>query len=526
MKEWHADEHSTLLTRTTETGTDTDADAETPPTTTTTMNALRNTIRINNRYSSLRVCVSAPSTSTSSTSTRTSTSTSMIEATTLASRDDDDYNDDNNTTTNNSNSNNSNSNNNQPANIDIDIDIEEAIDRLGMGLFQYQVVLACGLCFASDAMEILLLGFLTAMLKGQWGLSERQTDSIVSVVFAGALLGTLLLTPLGDKWGRRPVFAIVASTISAFGMLTAVCHTYPQLLLARFVVGIGVGGLTVPYDALGEFMPATFRGPNVLSTSFFWTTSSLAVPLVAWLTLGHQGINSGSNSNSSNVVVVGTVFDAHRQGYRFFQDLAFHVYQLVFDEDHQGRKDLGELSKSNLHNQQLEGKAYVNVSVPGRPPFPQKSGYQQAIHDRLDDRQHLDDDQDDRDAHHQRQPVPVQKCRQEDPLGSGVLQQRVPGIGTEPRVEDGVLVVPHGLHLGGIVPAQPIEGRERDPLVGVCQIDGDHQFRARFRLVADQTVARVLFGAQGAVPVGGLRRRCPVGGCDVLNGGKGQPSLG
>ena len=32
------------------------------------------------------------------------------------------------------------------------IDIEEAIERLGMGRFQHGVFLACGLCFAADAM--------------------------------------------------------------------------------------------------------------------------------------------------------------------------------------------------------------------------------------------------------------------------------------------------------------------------------------------------------------------------------------
>lgn len=169
------------------------------------------------------------------------------------------------------------------------IDIDDAMDRLGMGLFQYQIVVACGLCFASDAMEILLLSFLAVILQSEWDLSEAEADSIVSIVFVGALVGTLCLSPLGDKWGRKPVFAIIAGTIGLFGILTAVCNTYYQILAVRFMVGVGVGGLTVPYDALGEFMPSTFRGPNMLSTSFFWTAGSLLVPLFAWWTLGMHG---------------------------------------------------------------------------------------------------------------------------------------------------------------------------------------------------------------------------------------------
>lgn len=185
------------------------------------------------------------------------------------------------------------------ANDGLVIDIEDAIDRLGMGMFQFQIIVATGLCFASDAMEVLLLGFLGVILQSEWGLSESQTDSIVSVVFLGAMFGTLVLSPLGDKLGRRIIFAITASTIGLFGTLTAFCSTYPQILMVRFMVGVGVGGLTVPYDALGEFMPTARRGKNMLSTSFFWTTGTSLVPLFAWMTLGNNSAENGISDEST-----------------------------------------------------------------------------------------------------------------------------------------------------------------------------------------------------------------------------------
>jgi MFS family permease len=168
------------------------------------------------------------------------------------------------------------------------IDIEEAIDRLGMGIFQFQIVLACGLCFASDAMEYLLLSYLAVILQSQWSLSEGQSDFISSVVFLGAMMGTLVLTPLGDRLGRRIIFAVTSATISCSGILSAFCSTYRQILMARFMVGFGIGGLTVPYDTLGEFMPSSRRGKNMLSTSFFWIAASMLVPVFAWLTVGRS----------------------------------------------------------------------------------------------------------------------------------------------------------------------------------------------------------------------------------------------
>jgi hypothetical protein len=39
------------------------------------------------------------------------------------------------------------------------ISVDDAIDRLGMGKFQYRILVAAGLCFAADAMEVLLASF-------------------------------------------------------------------------------------------------------------------------------------------------------------------------------------------------------------------------------------------------------------------------------------------------------------------------------------------------------------------------------
>jgi MFS family permease len=168
------------------------------------------------------------------------------------------------------------------------MDIDDAIERLGMGTFQYQVLVAAGLCFAADAMEVLLLSFLAVILKVEWQLSESQMDTVISVVFAGAMIGTLVLSPLGDVIGRRPVFTATAAIIGIAGVGTAFVTTYEGLLFARFMVGFGVGGLTVPFDTLAEFVPTSERGTNLLYIEFFWTAGTLLVPVLAWFSLGYD----------------------------------------------------------------------------------------------------------------------------------------------------------------------------------------------------------------------------------------------
>ncbi|GAX23680.1 hypothetical protein FisN_12Hh254 [Fistulifera solaris] len=168
------------------------------------------------------------------------------------------------------------------------ITIDDAMERLGYGAFQYLLCAAAGVCFAADAMQLMLLSFLSVVLKDEWNLSPQATEAMASAVFAGAMVGTLLLGPLADSIGRRPVFLITALDISVFGLLASLAPNVQFLAATIFMVGLGVGGLTVPFDILAEFLPRTKRGTSLLLIEYFWTVGSLYVVAVAYFSL-HGG---------------------------------------------------------------------------------------------------------------------------------------------------------------------------------------------------------------------------------------------
>ena len=78
-------------------------------------------------------------------------------------------------------------------------------------------------------------------------------------VFVGAMCGTLVLGRLGDLIGRKPMFIVSATIISVSGLLTALSQAYWMMLLFRFGVGVGLGGVVIPYDTLAEFLPNNER---------------------------------------------------------------------------------------------------------------------------------------------------------------------------------------------------------------------------------------------------------------------------
>jgi len=55
------------------------------------------------------------------------------------------------------------------------------------------------------------------------------------------------------------------------------------------LVGFGVGGLSVPFDLLAEFLPSSSRGKFLLYIEFFWTLGSLFVTGIAWAVLSTYG---------------------------------------------------------------------------------------------------------------------------------------------------------------------------------------------------------------------------------------------
>lgn len=109
-----------------------------------------------------------------------------------------------------------------------------------------------------------MLSFLSQCAAEDWDLTDAQMSSITSVVFAGELISAFFWGPIADKFGRRLAFLVACTIIFTAGLLSAFSPSYEWLLFLRAGVGFGVGGLTVPFDLLAEFLPASKRGSYLM----------------------------------------------------------------------------------------------------------------------------------------------------------------------------------------------------------------------------------------------------------------------
>ncbi|MEV4207839.1 MFS transporter [Nocardia salmonicida] len=98
--------------------------------------------------------------------------------------------------------------------------------------------LAFGLLLA-DYMSRQVLSAVFPFLKTEWTLSDSQLASLSSVVALMVGLLTLPLSVLADRWGRVRSLVVMAVVWSIATLVCALADNYPQMLVARFFVGVG-----------------------------------------------------------------------------------------------------------------------------------------------------------------------------------------------------------------------------------------------------------------------------------------------
>lgn len=101
-------------------------------------------------------------------------------------------------------------------------------------------------------------------------------------VFGGELLGCLAWGPFADTHGRQRAYLLSCLLMLLASVASAVSPTYAFLLCTRALVGVGIGGLAVPFDLLCEATPPRHRGAMLMLMQGFWVLGSVAVVGLAW----------------------------------------------------------------------------------------------------------------------------------------------------------------------------------------------------------------------------------------------------
>src|SRR5215217_7751931 len=161
----------------------------------------------------------------------------------------------------------------------VETDIPARLDRLPWGRFHTLVVVALGITWILDGLEVTLAGALTGALKESPTLRFSNTDIGLasSAYLAGAVLGAIFFGWLTDRLGRKKLFFITLFVYLAATAATAFSWNFWSFCLFRFLTGAGIGGeYTAINSTIQELIPARVRGwTDLVINGSFWVGAAL-----------------------------------------------------------------------------------------------------------------------------------------------------------------------------------------------------------------------------------------------------------
>ena len=157
--------------------------------------------------------------------------------------------------------------------------IPARLERLPWGRFHVLVIVALGITWILDGLEVTLAGSVAPALKESPALhfSDSEVGLAGSAYLLGAVVGALFFGWLTDRLGRKMLFFITIVVYLIATALTGLAWNGFSFFVFRFFTGCGIGG---EYSAINstiqELVPARYRGQLDLTINgSFWVGAAL-----------------------------------------------------------------------------------------------------------------------------------------------------------------------------------------------------------------------------------------------------------
>lgn len=147
------------------------------------------------------------------------------------------------------------------------VDLIKVMNEAKLGSFQIGAIVICFLLTMVDGFDTQCIAFVAPALRHEWDISPNTFGLLFGSGLLGSMIGAMVLGPVGDRLGRKPM--ILASTLlfSIMSLLSATSTSVETLATYRFIGGLGLGGLLPNVIALvAEYSPKRVRSTTVVAT--------------------------------------------------------------------------------------------------------------------------------------------------------------------------------------------------------------------------------------------------------------------
>lgn len=175
-----------------------------------------------------------------------------------------------------------------------DYSLEDIISYIGLGRYQWFVMILAGVVWFSAAIQLMCTSILLLNLKDVDASSTISTEEeavIAAIPFAGEIIGSISMSIFSDKYGRKKAILIAALCLSFFGTLSAISYDFYMLVICRFMCGFAVGSSLNCLSLVTEFIPQKHRGEMSYVEVSFWSLGAIyAIAIGMQLMEGMQSV--------------------------------------------------------------------------------------------------------------------------------------------------------------------------------------------------------------------------------------------
>ena len=161
----------------------------------------------------------------------------------------------------------------------IETHVPARLDRLPWSGWHWRVVIALGITWLLDGLEVTLAGSLSGILKNPntLGFSDEQIGLTATFYLAGAVAGALFFGYLTDRLGRKKLFTVTLLLYLSATALTAFSWNFASFTFFRVLTGAGIGGEYAAINsAIDELIPSRVRGRvDLIINSTFWVGAAI-----------------------------------------------------------------------------------------------------------------------------------------------------------------------------------------------------------------------------------------------------------
>lgn len=162
-----------------------------------------------------------------------------------------------------------------------------------MSHFQWLAIGICVVLIMLDGFDVMVMAFTAPHISAVWSLSGKELGLMFSSGLVGMALGSLVLGPMADRFGRRTLILACLSILTVGMALSALAQNAVELAGLRVLTGLGIGGLLAAVGVIAaEYASLRWSSTAVALQATGYPIGATLGGLLAGPLLAHWGWRS------------------------------------------------------------------------------------------------------------------------------------------------------------------------------------------------------------------------------------------